>query len=795
MFEFLRTYQLSIMFSLSLAAIIFVILLLLTKSMNKKSKMLLIFSELSVSILLIFERFAYIFRGDVSSLGYVMVRVSNFVVFFMILVIAMLFNHYLQSYVRADIDGENIPKRFIIVDIIAVIGMLLIVISQFTNMYYYFDEMNRYQRGPAFIVCYMIPLVCLFIQLSLVLQYRNRFSSHIRAAFIIYFVLPIIASVVQFFAYGLSLTNMSIAIAILTLYIFAYLDLNDEVEKMHQVEMGQLEEERNSMKRLFDQTATAFVSAVEKKDESIQGHSKAVADIARRIAKASGEDKEECERVYYAALLHDIGTVELPDRLIGKSENLTDEDKRIIRNKPIDSAQILSNITEFPYLKEAVMYHKERYDGTGYPNGLKGEDIPWMSRVISISDAYASMSTRLRNTRILPYQKIREELVEGSGAKFDPKYAEIMISILDEDYKESAEAENVEIEESINCEEYRDKVSVGISITDVIKKVKFEYIATNNEENGFSSPSIILFDSYDRRIHKTNKSIDVYKYIEFGELFFDGHFVSTAARNIEVKVSDKAQDVEKTSKSQNAKGRYNITMSRYEDHISIIMEDATREIEYIVALPDKTKKAFLGITGEHCDITNIEVEETEDKVNKDSIRRIVAEESYIDRLESDIPNTQVDGPRYAHTMGVKVKNSLYVDFHTMSLPSASLAWHCPYILVYSSSDGKVGGTDYKEYALVKINGECGADNEYAQNDFHMRKSDEFPGWEAWKTTNKRGKECSVEIIRKSNKIMLHTENLGIIIDDNINLLDDRGDVYMALTGDQVALTDIRIRED
>ena len=220
MFDLLRTYQLDIMFALSLCAFIFTILLLITKSMDKKRKITLIFTELSVCVLLIFERFAYMFRGDASNVGYVMVRVSNFMVFFMILVIAILFNLYLKNYVQADVGKDGMPKRFVIIDIIAVIGIVLLIISQFTNMYYYFDEMNQYQRGPAFVVCYVIPLICLIIQLTIVAQYRNTFSRHIRLAFIIYLVLPIIASIVQFFSYGLSLTNMAIAIAILALYIF-----------------------------------------------------------------------------------------------------------------------------------------------------------------------------------------------------------------------------------------------------------------------------------------------------------------------------------------------------------------------------------------------------------------------------------------------------------------------------------------------------------------------------------------------------------------------------------------------
>lgn len=791
MIDFLRNYQLYIMLVMSITSFIFVILLLITKSMDRRSKIVLILAELSAAILLTFERFAYYYRGDPSNVGYVMVRVSNFIVFFMILVIAILFNMYLAW--RIDVSNKKkMPKRFIIVSIIAAIGMLLLIISQFTNMYYYFDETNTYHRGSLFIVCYIIPLVCLVIQMTIILQYRSRFSKHIRAAFVLYFLLPAIASVVQFFITGVSLTNMSIALAILALYLFAYLDLNDEVERAHKIQMGELQEERNSMQRLFDQTAKAFVMAVEKKDESIQGHSEKVAIIARKIAEAYGKDEEDCIKVYYAALLHDIGTVELPDRLMGKSYGLTEEDMKIIRKKPIDSAQILSNIKEFPYLKEAVMYHQERYDGTGFPNGLKGEDIPWMSRIIAVADSYASMSSKLRDTMALPYQKVREEFIEGSGAKFDPEFADIMIALIDEEYEESKEAKNVELEKELSIDDYRSKVSAGILIEDRVKKVHFKCKEKSGYEDGFALPSVILFDSYDARMHKTTKSIDVYKYIEFSELWFDGHYVSTTARNVIANVT-KSKEADLDSK-KSSNGEYTITMSRYSDHLSIKMEGVNEASEFVVALPDKTKMSYLGITGEHCDITDISVEETGDITNEGDIRRIVSEESFINRLESDIPNTQIDGPRYAYTKGVEIKESICLDFHTMSLPSASLAWHCPYILIYHSDDGRVFGKNYEEYELIKLNGECTTDKEYASNHFDMSKTDEFPGWESWKTTNKRGKECQVEILNKNGKIKVYTTNLGIVIDDEITIKDASRKVYVSITGDQVALTDIRVRD-
>ena len=789
MLDFIREYQVYIMLAMSITCIIFVILLLIAKSMDKKSKIVLILLELSAAILLIFERFAYYYRGDASDTGYVMVRVSNFVVFLMILVISILFNMYLAWRIDDTGVGHK-PKRFTIVAIIAVIGIFLLIISQFTNMYYYFDDTNTYHRGTLFIICYMIPIICLIIQVTIIVQYRKRFSKHICAAFVFYVVLPTIATIVQFFVTGVSFTNMSIALAVLVLYLFAYCDLNDELEIAHMKEMGELQEERNSMQRLFDQTATAFVMAIEKKDETIQGHSEKVAVVAKKIAEAYGKDEEECLKVYYAALLHDIGVVELPDRLIGKSEELTEEDREIIRKKPIDSAQILSNIKEFPYLKEAVMYHKERYDGSGYPNGLKGEDIPWISRVIAVADSYASMVSQLRDTMALPYQKVREEFIEGSGTKYDPKLADIMISLIDEEYNESKETKSIELEKELSIDQYRDKVSAGILIEEKVKKVHFKCNVKSGYEDSFALPSVILFDSYDARMHKTTKSIEVYKYIEFSELWFDGHYVSTTARNVNVNINDEANE----SHNNDINGEYQITMSRYTDHLSVKMEGPNQSADYIVALPDKTKMAYLGITGEHCDITDISVEETNDEVKEGDIRRIVSELSFINRLESDIPNTQVDGPRYAYTVGQELKESQCIEFHTMSLPSASLAWHCPYILIYHSDDGRVFGKGYEEYELIKLNGECSFDDKLVDSHFQMKKTDAFPGWEAWKTTNKRGEECSIEIQCKLGNVIIHTENLGIVINDEIKLKDPSKKVYASITGDQVALTDIRVND-
>ena len=129
----------------------------------------------------------------------------------------------------------------------------------------------------------------------------------------------------------------------------------------------------------------------------------------------------------------------------------------------------------------------------------------------------------------------------------------------------------------------------------------------------------------------------------------------------------------------------------------------------------------------------------------------------------------------------------------MSLPSADLVWHCPYIVLFNSENKKIGGKGYLEYALIKINGEVSGDSNYAENRFYMKKGDTFAGWDDWKQKNKSGLECSVHIVKKGNKIILTTSNLGIDIENTTIIEKGAGEVYAAITGDQVAVTDIRIR--
>ncbi|SFB30864.1 HDOD domain-containing protein [Acetitomaculum ruminis DSM 5522] len=790
MFELIRIHQLNIMLLLCGACAILTILLFMTRFLNGSRKRILILMELFALFLLWFDRAAYIYSGTLGQTSYIMVRLSNFMVFFLTSGVVFAFNMYLRDYLvnEGGLSLALLPYRLKVTRVFSLMGMLLAVISAFTGLYYYFDENNMYHRGPGFLIAYIIPIICPILQYTVIRQYKNIFSKVIYISMVLYIYVPIVCGILQIFVYGISIVNMAMVAVSISLYLFTYIDINNTVERAHEIEIRGMQGEKAKMQRLFDQTAKAFVSVVEKKDTSIEGCSVRVAECAKKIARLSGMNESECEKVYYAGLLHNIGMVGISDADVLTAVECPDKAPEIFAPLPIIGNEILSNIRELPYLARVAYCCHENYDGTGQPEGLKGDDIPDFARIVAVADAYVLMKTASSFSRLLPDFVVKEALLKGAGERFDPKYAEIMIKIIDENSKEE-EFDKKEVEKNLTCLEYRQQVSTGIPITDNITKITFECESlTDVEDNGFSAPSIILFAAYDRYVHDNEKSIEAYKYVEYGEIWFDDHSVRTEARRF--KETIKRGDNE-TSVGDGT--NYEICMGKYEDHLKLKMISPSYEKEVIVALSDGSRSAYLAITGEYCRIKDISIELTGVKVTQDDITRIVSITSYIDRMESDIKNLQIDRLRSAYTQGIELKDRLRVKFHTMSLPSASLVWHCPYFVVFYSEDGKVEGKNYREYGLVKIYGENDGDTDYAQNSITMKKTEEFPGWDEWKENNKKGMECEVLLRKKNNRIILKTCNFGIDMENVTTINDGVEKVYVALTGEQVAITDIRVR--
>ena len=784
MFEVIREHQLNIMLILCGACAMLLYLVCNTRFISKRRKGILFLMESMALLLMVFDRFAYIYRGDPSTFAGVMVRISKFLVYFLTSGMVFGLTLYLTDHLLADVGLVKLPVRVRLSAALAALGMLLAVLAASTDLYYYFDENNVYHRGRGFVIAYIVPVLCPAIIATVVLQYRKKIRRVIFISLLIYIFVPVFCGILQIFTYGISIVNMSMAAVSLSLYVFTYLDINNTVERAHEIEIQNMHSEQQHMKKLFDQTATAFVSAVEIKDEYAKGCAVRTAEYARRIAEHAGMNEAECEEAYYAALLHDVGIIGIPDNVIKNEGDPQKWDRELMQQKPLIGKEILSSITEYPYLAIGAQYSHERYNGTGYPDGLSGEDIPKVARIVGVADAFVSMTTKKRFRDERPVFIAREALVKGAGTDYDPLFANCMIKIIDEDT--STDEEHDALETHLICGEYRENITPGIAIDSSITRITFECEHDKNSGAAFSEPAVILFDSYDRRVHDNEKSIEAYRYVEYAEIWFDENHITTAARKL-VRTA-----VKNVLHSVSGAEKYEITMGRHNDHIKLKMKGPLFEKEIVLVKPISAKSAYLALTGEHCTLKNITVEQTGETVGEDDIQRIADDVSFTDRMESDIKNIQIDQTRSSHTEGCEISDKLHLAFHTMSLPGADLIWHCPYIVIFSSADGRVNGENYREYALVKLCGENEGSQDYSHNSIVMKKTPDFPGWEAWKEQNHRGMEVDIDIEKKKNRITIRTENLGISIENTTTITDSPDKVYAALTGDQIALTDIRV---
>ena len=800
MLDYLRGHQLEIMLVLSSICALLAFFACITKSISRKKRAGLLLTELSAAIMLWADRLAYIYRGNTSDFGWFMVRFSNFTVFFFTLFIIFSFNIYLEDLFVSNGKEKNVPKRLYAVSILVALGILMLIISQFTGWYYFFDETNHYQRGPLFIVCYIVPLVSLFIQLSSIFDLYSSLSRVIRSSLICFTVIPIIASIVQIFVYGISLTNISIVGTAVLLYIFALIDINNTAEKATRLELEYLKKSQQSSRRLFEQTATALVNAIDAKDKYTHGHSSRVAEYSRKIAEALGKSEDECQEIYYAALLHDVGKIGIPKEIINKEGKLTKEEYEVIKQHPVVGKQILSSISEYPYLSIGANHHHERYDGKGYPDKLKGEDIPEIARIVAVADAYDAMTSKRSYRDPIPQQKVREEFVKGAGAQFDPEFAKIMLHLIDLDseyeMKEKADVRELAGKNELECQKYRDTISEGIVVTPFITRIHLKSTPLVDAKSNpkVCLPSLILFDSLDGRIHLDEKMKNELNYCEYGQFRFDGAYVNSELRKIQVEKTGGASDKVAAPSALPGPVEYDVELVKFRDHMLLKIQSALQTITYTIAFPDSSRYAYISLTGEYCFISGVEITKEEKMIEPSYIPRIAEEISYIDVPAGDIPNVQVDGYRTASSEGIPFDDEMEISFHSKSLPTARLVWHCPFVVLYTSDDATVNGPGYREFALIRFDGENWETDDRLENKMIVSKNASFTGWDVWKVMNRIGFDCTVTFKRKGNVLTVFTENGGISI-KNITTLDQSvKNVYVTLTGDQCAITNIRIKK-
>lgn len=201
---------------------------------------------------------------------------------------------------------------------------------------------------------------------------------------------------------------------------------------LNRISTARIKERQEHYRNLTESALLTVAKTIDAKDSYTNGHSYRVAQYSREIAERLGWTGDQLENLYYTALLHDIGKIGIPDNILTKNGRLTDQEFRTIKRHPVIGYKILKDFASLPDVATGARYHHERYDGTGYAVGLKGDEIPLIARIIAVADAYDAMSTARIYRKPLSKEKIISEFCDGSGTQFDPKIAQIILDMIED---------------------------------------------------------------------------------------------------------------------------------------------------------------------------------------------------------------------------------------------------------------------------------------------------------------------------------------------------------------------------
>ncbi len=301
-----------------------------------------------------------------------------------------------------------------------------VVVAGYSLMYAFV----MFTGATQMVFCYILPLLCF-----LVLYHKPRL---IVFSFVIALTVNVVSLLYQLGQNSITVSNSKdIEIrfaAIILCYAGAYVSagLYNMIHSDNQRYMAELTEKNQEIQDMAIQTIATIANTIDAKDEYTRGHSKRVAEISVAIAKDLGVSAEEINNLKSIALLHDIGKIGVPDTVLNKPGKLTDDEYELMKQHTVIGADILKDIKMFQGIEVGARYHHEKYDGTGYPDRIAGDDIPYISRIIAVADAFDAMTSNRVYRKRLDLDYVVEELKRCSGSQFDPAIVDVLIRMIEE---------------------------------------------------------------------------------------------------------------------------------------------------------------------------------------------------------------------------------------------------------------------------------------------------------------------------------------------------------------------------
>ena len=377
----------------------------------------------------------------------------------------------------------KITVTFKAVALLAIIHTIGEIVMYPFDLVFYIDEDNVFHYGPAGWFYTLFGVVAILLIARIYLRLGKRFN-HQKIQYLIFSLILLILGGVgdQIDAiYGASYL-MKIC-GLMLLYVY-YSDL---------CTLKLIESLKDSKKQLV----YTLARAIDAKDKYTNGHSLRVSQYSGILARELGYSEEAVSNIEEQAMLHDVGKIGVPDSVLNKASRLDDVEFEMIKAHTRMGGDIISHATQLADAFAACRYHHERYDGKGYPDGLKGEEIPAVARIVAIADSYDAMNSDRIYRKSLNKDIIRNELLKGSGTQFDPEYLKVFIKLFDEDRLKTdmgeydiSEGELTEFEEEIKDlfyafelkKDYLDGYDAEYAKFDLLRK-HLEDLKANGEEN------------------------------------------------------------------------------------------------------------------------------------------------------------------------------------------------------------------------------------------------------------------------------------------------------------------------
>jgi len=224
-------------------------------------------------------------------------------------------------------------------------------------------------------------------------------------------------------------TKYDVLLPIITLILvasgFIWVVIGNMEKNLERVKESEVELRKN-----YDLTLEAWAKVLEFRDEDTEGHSRRVVDLSIRLAKAMGLSAEEIGHMQRGALLHDIGKLAIPDEILHKPGGFNEDERKLMEQHPVYAKQMLSQIAFLQPSVDVAYSHHERWDGLGYPEGLRGEQIPLLARLFAVVDQWDALTSDRPYHKAWTREKVIAYLLENAGKIYDPKILDVFLTII-----------------------------------------------------------------------------------------------------------------------------------------------------------------------------------------------------------------------------------------------------------------------------------------------------------------------------------------------------------------------------